>query len=49
MTYLELLLRKAIQLVYPDSKLEWCYFHFSKALWRRAKKLGLISIKNIDK
>jgi len=33
--------RKAIKRVFPDSLLFGCFFHFTKALWNKAKKEGL--------
>ena len=35
-------LRKAL---FTNSKLEGCFFNYSKALWKRAKKYGLIAKK----
>ena len=33
--------RKAIKKVFPKCKLLGCYFHYTKALWNKAKKQGL--------
>ena len=33
--------RKAIKNIFPKSKLLGCYFHYTKALWNKAKKQGL--------
>ena len=34
--------RKALAEVFPSAIISWCYFHYAKALWTKAKKLGLI-------
>ena len=39
--------RKALNEIFPESNIIGCYFHFIKALWLKAKKLGLISKKLI--
>ena len=41
-------LRDTLKKLYPKCILEGCFFHFSKALWTKSKKLGLINKKNID-
>ena len=33
--------RKAIKSIFPESILLGCFFHFTKALWKKAKKEGL--------
>lgn len=33
--------RKAFKLVFPESHLRGCYFHYIKSLWNKAKKEGL--------
>ena len=38
-------LRKVLNELYPNCYLEGCYFHYSKALWKTAQKLGLINKK----
>ena len=40
-------LRKAITNVFEAATLEGCYFHYVKALWEKAKKLGLTRKKRI--
>ena len=40
-------LRKVLNELYPNCYLEGCYFHYSKALWKKAQKLGLINKKYI--
>ena len=40
-------LLKAIKKIYPQCILEGCYFHYSKALWIKSKKLGLVNQKYI--
>ena len=47
MTDFEHVLHKVIREIYPTCYLEGCYFHYSKALWTKAKKLGLINKKDI--
>ena len=37
--------RKAIKSIFPDSLLFGCFFHFTKALWNKAKKEGLCKKK----
>jgi len=34
--------RKAIKDIFPECNLMGCFFHFSKALWNKAKKKGLL-------
>ena len=47
MTDFEHPLRKVIKEIYPDCYLEGCYFHYSKAIWNKAKKIGLVNKKYI--
>ena len=47
MTDFEHSLRKVIKDIYPKCYLEGCYFHYSKALWNKSKKLGLLNKKYI--
>ena len=39
--------RKALNEIFPESNIIGCYFHFIKALWKKAKKFGLIRKKSI--
>ena len=48
MTDFEHSLRKVISEMYPNCYLEGCYFHYSKSLWNKAKKLGLINKKYLQ-
>ena len=48
MTDFEHGLRETIKEFYPDCILEGCFFHYSKSLWNKSKKLGLISKKYIN-
>ena len=34
--------RKAFIKTFPEAHLWGCYFHFTKALWKKAKKQGLV-------
>ena len=47
MTDFEHPLRKVIKEIYLDCYLEGCYFHYSKAIWNKAKKIGLVNKKYI--
>ena len=47
MTDFEHSLRKVIKEIYPKCFPEGCYFHYSKALWNKAKKMGLLNKKYI--
>ena len=43
MTDFEHALRNILKELYPNCYLEGCFFHYSKALWKKAKKIGLIN------
>ena len=45
MTDFEHPLRMVLKEIYPDCYLEGCYFHYSKAIWNKAKKIGLVNKK----
>ena len=47
MTDFEHVIRNVIKELYPTCYLEGCYFHYTKALWKKAKRLGLINKKDI--
>lgn len=47
MTDFEHGLRTTLKNMYPKCILEGCFFHFSKALWTKSKKFGLINKKYI--
>ncbi|XP_049886598.1 uncharacterized protein LOC126381107 [Pectinophora gossypiella] len=40
---------QAIKSVFPNTPISGCYFHFSRCLWRKAKKLGIHKSKLIKK
>ncbi|KAL0872119.1 hypothetical protein ABMA27_004539 [Loxostege sticticalis] len=44
-TDFELGLMGAIQEIYPNTQSRGCLFHFSQAVWRQAKKHGLVKFK----
>jgi len=41
-------LRKALLQVFPQCKLLGCFFHYSKALWQKASKLGLRTLSHLE-
>ena len=47
MTDFEHALRNILKELYPNCYLEGCFFHYSKALWKKAKKIGLINKNSI--
>jgi len=34
-------LRNALNMVFPEAEIIGCFFHYTKALWKKAAKLGL--------
>ena len=48
MSDFEKALRNSISLVWPEAKVQGCYFHYCQALWRYANKLGLKAEDHID-
>ena len=48
-TDFELSLRKVLREKYGGIKLRGCFFHYVKALWSKAKKLGLCTKKNLPR
>ena len=43
----EVSLQKAVKNNFPESIVDGCYFHYTKLLWEKAKKLGLCTKKEI--
>ena len=42
----EHVLANIVRELYPKCYLEGCYFHYSKALWKKAKKLGILKLQD---
>ncbi|CAG5073533.1 Protein of unknown function [Cotesia congregata] len=49
MSDFEIGLHNAIERIFPEIMPRHCYFHYAQALFRKAKKLGLISKKKNQK
>ncbi|KAL0868257.1 hypothetical protein ABMA27_007788 [Loxostege sticticalis] len=41
----ELGIMNAVKTVYPDAQITGCYFHYQKAIWKKAKELNLTNRK----
>lgn len=48
-TDFEISIQKVLREKYEGIKLRGCFFHYVKALWSKAKKLGLCNKKNLSK
>ena len=49
MSDFEIALRNSIKNSFPQAILDGCFFHYSKLLWKYAKRLGLCSKNNLKK